>query len=299
MRHLRWTAFMFSMNVILLASQWAIITGFMFLEGVSSILAATFLSLSTTASELGAVGLMERVYTKLAWARAVDQKHAIYGDQHAPVTMMISWAHSLSEGTRLVSLISVAVRSSEWRWDWLGSVLVLLVNNLVVRHGYQLTLYTKVLPQKLQKPFQLGCYAMIHRHARVSCGYHRFVCFTAYAIFRLVWVGSPASEALYNMHSLILYLVVVVAEMLEDAVVLLRLLPLDPWRESMAHLYEPLHPLHPKQVMCKDRRGIHARQVPLRLHGVRPQRLSQTLAVMQLGASVCSVSCWLLAWGLP
>ncbi|CAE7223108.1 unnamed protein product [Symbiodinium natans] len=100
------------------------------------------------------------------------------------------FAGSCPKGTRLVSLISVAVRSSEWRWDWLGSVLVLIVNNLVVRHDYQLTLYTKVLPQKLQKPFQLGCYAMIHRHARVSCGYHRFVCFTAYLPARL---GERAS----------------------------------------------------------------------------------------------------------
>ena len=289
-RHLVWTAFMFSMNVILLFAQYSIILGFMFLEGSSNILAGTFLSLSTTASELAAVSLMERAYMKLVWPRAGDQKRIVYGDQHPPVLMMINWAHSLCEGTRLVSLISVAARSPEWRWDWLGSVLVLFVNNLFVRHGYQLTLWTTVLPQKLQKSVCLGCYGMIHRHARVSCGYHRFVLFASYVIFRLSWLGSPASEALFNNHTLILFFVVVAAEVLEDAVVLLRLLPLDPWRESMTHLYEPLHPLHPKQVMCKDRRGIHARQVPLRLHGVRPQRLSETLTVMQLGASICGIS---------
>ena len=148
-RQFLWTAFMFSLNVMLLLAQFFIITSYMYLEGRSNIVAGMFLSFGTSSSELWAVGCMEMVYTKLIWPRAGDAKRIVYGDQHLLVSMMASWAHSLSEGTRLVSLISVAVRSPGWRWDWLGSVLLILACNLAVRHGYQLTLYSKVLPKRI------------------------------------------------------------------------------------------------------------------------------------------------------
>ena len=140
-----------------------------------------------------------------------------------------------------------------------------------------------------------GCYVIIHRQARFSCGYHRFVFCSAYMAYRLIWLSGPDGLAapFFNMHSLALALVIFMSELLEDAVVLLRLLPMDPWRESMKHAYEQLGPFHPKQAMCKDRHGIHVKEAPLRLYGTRPQHVLQSLAMMQVSTSITAISCWL------
>ena len=61
-RQALWTAFLFSMNMLLLFAQWIIIVVYVYLDGLSTILAAFFLSLSTSSSELLAVALM------LSWA---------------------------------------------------------------------------------------------------------------------------------------------------------------------------------------------------------------------------------------
>eukprot|EP00439_Symbiodinium_sp_Y106_P026115 s1668_g3.t1 len=71
-------------------------------------------------------------------------------------------------------------------------------------------------------------------------------------LWRILWLrASP----LFNTHALVLLVAVLMVEFAEDAIVLNRLLPSDPWRDEMKHLYAPLHPFHPKQVMCKDNQG--------------------------------------------
>eukprot|EP00439_Symbiodinium_sp_Y106_P038486 s1668_g4.t1 len=135
-RQALWTAFLFSMNMLLLFAQWIIIVVYVYLDGLSTILAAFFLSLSTSSSELLAVALMETLYVKLLWPRAGDEKRIVWGDHQGLVTFLIGWSHAIAEGSRLVSLLCAAIGSPGWRWQWLGSLLIMMLCNLVFRHGY-------------------------------------------------------------------------------------------------------------------------------------------------------------------
>ncbi|CAE7393822.1 unnamed protein product [Symbiodinium sp. CCMP2592] len=148
-----WTAFLFSMNMLLLLSQWIIIVLYVYLDSVSTILAAFFLSLSTSCSELLAVASMENLYVRLVWPRAGDEQRIVWGDHQAPVTFLIGWAHAIAEGSRLISLLCAAINSPGWRWQWLGSLLIMMLCNLIFRHGYHASRLK--LARKSRKPTSL------------------------------------------------------------------------------------------------------------------------------------------------
>ena len=163
-----------------------------------------------------------------------------------------------------------------------------------MRHGYHVSAAAYVLRTRLLAFHRPGCNAMVHRHSRVSCGYFRFIAVGAYMLYRLVWLSTASEFAkpLFNDCALALFVAVLLMEILEDMVVLLRLLPLDPWRSSMKHAYALLSPFHPKQVMCKDHRGLHPHAAPLRLHGSRPISRSINMAIMHIVCSVCLTLMW-------
>ena len=289
-RQVLWTVFLFILNALLLAAQWTIIVIYSFLEERSNIAAGFFLSYSTSASELLAVSLLERMYVKLVWPRAGDEQFIVWGDKNSAITVLIGWAHAIAEGSRLISLLCAAVRSPSWKWQWLLSLLIMILNNWVVRHGYHLSAAIRVLPRRLHGWLKVGGCAFVHRHARLHCGYYRFIAVGCYMAWRLLWLGATP---LFNTPTLVLFFVALFMEALEDAVVLYRLLPLDPWKSQMKHFYESLHVCHPRQTMCKDQQGIHVQHPPLRLHGVRQIEWFLSAGVLHVASSVILVLMWL------
>ena len=103
------------------------------------------------------------------------------------------------------------------------------------------------------------------------------------------------AETLFNPQTLALFVAVLSTELLEDAIVLLRIFPLDPGQTSMKHLYTELHPFHPKQVMCMDSRGMQEHLPPLRLHGLVGSRGSshQCIPAIQITAVISTTLLWL------
>ncbi|CAE7809971.1 CPX1 [Symbiodinium sp. CCMP2592] len=286
-----WTGVLLSMNMVVAVSQWSVIVLYMYLDSVSTILSAVVLSLATAASELLAVSFMENVYLRLVWPRAfADQLLVVLADQNTAITVLIAFTHAVAESTRLTSLLSAAAQSEGWNWQWIVSLLIMLSTNVAVRHGYHVSLFCRVLPEHMHKWVRPGCCSMIHRHGRVVCGYFRFIPYISYVAFRLVGFSG---EPLFNPQTLALYAAVLFMELLEDAVVLLRILPLDPWQTGMKHLYAELHPFHPKQVMCKDSRGVQEHLPPLRLHGARRLPWIHCQAPMQISFCVSTSLLWL------
>ncbi|CAE7868174.1 unnamed protein product, partial [Symbiodinium sp. KB8] len=239
-------AFLFSLHMLLLFSQFIIITVYVYVDRTSTVAAGLFLSLSTSGSELLATSWTETFYTKLVWPRAGDQPAVVWGDQNSIATVLLAWAHSMAEGSRLVCLLCAAARSTSWYWGWFANVALMIFCNLSVRHGYHVSALVRVLPWAARS-LKPCCFALILRQARFMCGYYRFLAIGTYALWRVFWLGA---EPLFNTQTLVLFITVLVAEVVEDTVVLRRWLPLDVWRDQLKHCYWALHPFHPRQAVA-------------------------------------------------
>ena len=282
-------AFLFSLHMLLLFSQFIIITVYVYVDRTSTVAAGLFLSLSTSGSELLATSWTETFYTKLVWPRAGDQPAVVWGDQNSIATVLLAWAHSMAEGSRLVCLLCAAARSTSWYWGWFANVALMIFCNLSVRHGYHVSALVRVLPWAARS-LKPCCFALILRQARFMCGYYRFLAIGTYALWRVFWLGA---EPLFNTQTLVLFITVLVAEVVEDTVVLRRWLPLDVWRDQLKHCYWALHPFHPRQAMCKDHRGVHVKLPPLRLHGARVLSKPLNVPLIHITASIVVLLMWL------
>eukprot|EP00439_Symbiodinium_sp_Y106_P045623 s1668_g5.t2 len=107
-----------------------------------------------------------------------------------------------------------------------------------------------------------------------------------YMPWRVLWLRAAP---LFNSHALVLLAAVLAVEVAEDAIVWYRLLPLDPWRVAMKHVYGSLHPFHPKQAMCMDHEGTHVHLAPLRLHGTRRLNGPLCTTLMHIGGCIILV----------
>ncbi|CAE7620644.1 nhaD [Symbiodinium microadriaticum] len=280
---------MYLEQIFLLFAQWVIVVVYIYVDSVSTILAGFFLSFGTAGSELLGIAFMESFYTKLVWPRAGNEAAVVWGDQSSNATGLLGLAHAFAEGSRLVSLLCVAARSPTWHWQWFANVILMLITNLAVRHGYHVSACVRVLP-RVGRRLKPSCFAILHRHGRLMCGYYRFVAIGSYVLWRILWLGATP---LFNTHTLVLFACVLVAEVLEDLVVLRRWLPLDLWRRQLRYDFKPLDPFHPRQGMCKDHRGVHVELPPLRLHGARVLSGPLNAAAMQITCSTVLVLMWL------
>ena len=124
-----------------------------------------------------------KLYIRFVWPRV--------GRPPRGFVFLIGWAHALAEGSRLISLLCAAINSPSWRWQWLGSLLVMLLCNLMFRHGYHVSICLCILPDSVRNFLRPGCCSMIHRHARLACGYYRFLSVVSYVLWRILWLRDP------------------------------------------------------------------------------------------------------------
>ncbi|CAE7387627.1 unnamed protein product [Symbiodinium sp. CCMP2592] len=272
-KQLLYTFGLASSRTLYQGSMWIITLVYGILEPVDRYLAGFWLTTATALSELAYVGSMQFLYNRFVWRPRVDPlaKTAVVGDQIEGPCGLLCFAHGITESVRLTNLLAAAVWSTGWQWSWLGTIAMIFVANVAQRYGLHTYIITLILPKRFWGWIRPGCTAMVHRHARFYCGYHRFlgvISLVAVNTVSQMVIPGRTSALLYNEQTLILALVLLGFEILEDVVVYLNLLPLDPWRSRMMEFYEKLHPLHIKQLMCKDNRGI-SNAVPLRLHCAR------------------------------
>ena len=296
-RQVLWTLMLSWSRTVIQITMWLITLIYGYVEPLNSYVAGLWLIASTAAAELVLVGTTQVLYDRMVWRPRVDptSEVAVQGDQMESPSCLIGFAHGICESVRLTNLLAAAVYSSSWQWSWLGTIAMTFVGNIVQRQGIHTYLALLVLPKRFWKLIRPSCVMFMHRHARFYCGYYRFLGVLGFiavnATAREVMPERPR-ELLFNGQTLALAFVLFMMEVLEDIVVGFNILPVDPWRDRMKHLYEELHPLHMKQLLCKDSRGLSSDLPPLRLHGARYLSTGVSRLLIDTGALKFMMFLW-------
>ncbi|CAE7838959.1 unnamed protein product [Symbiodinium microadriaticum] len=278
------------------ATMWLITLAYGRLEPWNSYAAGLFLTTTTSTAELTFVAALQAFYDRLVWRPRADHtaEQAVVGDQMEYFSGLLAFAHGICESVRLTNLLATAILSNDWRWSWLGTVAMIFAGNVSQRYGLHTYVFTLLLPKRFLHLVRPGCVAMMHRHARFHAGYYRFLGVLGFIAVNAIGqqlIPGRTTKLLFNEQALILAGVLFVFELLEDAVVALNFLPLDPWRSRMSEHYAKLHTLHIKQLLCKDSRGLSNR-TPLRLHGARYLTNDKIWLLYETGALMLMVFLW-------
>ena len=238
--------------------------------------AALFLVITTNATEKVASKILNFSYTTFIYTprSSIDGSKNIIGDQRRYLTIPVAMTHSYCEAVRLVSLLSITVRSPSWAW--LPSVVLNVSFNLMDRTQLLISLAVRVLPR-----YDWMCpgLSLIALHdVRLHAGYAQYVAVLALLVAEIVSGGLSLTSVL-NKQCVILIFCCMLLEILED--VLVHVLPRsDYWRRRLSPYYEQQPVLHPKQLLLMDHQGPNYEAVPLALHGQRSLTLGEVVALM-------------------
>ncbi|CAJ1408491.1 unnamed protein product [Effrenium voratum] len=273
-------AFWFGAHVLTTFGSWmwlyCVSLLFVYLENHWPVLAACFLTFTTSLTEKVVSKLLGVTYTRMIYhTRCRPDKGYIRGDQQRFLVIPVAMTHAFCESVRLVSLISVVARNPSW--TWLPNVLFNVFVNFLERSNLMLSLATITLPWC---DFMVPGMSMIVLHdVKLHSGYAQYAAVVAIILANLLLHGTE-KPVLFNKECLVLLGACVVLEICEDILVL-RLPSSLRWRKQLLPFYESQPLLHPRQLLLMDSQGTHCDRVPLPLHGTRALDLSEHLMLLQ------------------
>ena len=229
---LLWTAANYLATAGLATILLAIVVGYRFLLAASQpVMASFFLPVSTAVVESVMV-----IYTRCTYISLVVQKRPeVPGDiSYVPIPYMLTALHGLAECARVAAVFSGAVTTGEYAW--VGSVVLTLLLNVVARSGWtRLCLFLalkKAAGLKRALFFAPTAFGKLHDEIKIYAGYFRFPAIFALVLSRaLVYqnlsLSGPGSPV-YNASAGAALLCLLVAEYLEDFIVIQQIVPMSP-----------------------------------------------------------------------
>ncbi|CAK9094342.1 Uncharacterized protein SCF082_LOCUS44348 [Durusdinium trenchii] len=208
-----------------------VVTYRLLLSAGQPVAANLFLPISTALTESLMVSYIRLLYTKLV----VDKRPLVPGDiSYVALPFMLTAAHGLTEGARVTGVFAGAVTSGEY--SWVGSVLLTLFLNVMVRTGWTRLCGFHLLKWTIGFPYAFICaptaYSKLHDETKIYVGYFRFPCILALISARAIvyqdlsFSGSQA--AAYNQSAALALLCMLVTEFLEDYIVVQQIIPMSP-----------------------------------------------------------------------
>jgi len=275
-RHSAWTC----AHILTTLGTWIFLYGislvYVWMEMFSPEMAAVFLAFSTSATEKCVSKILNFSYTTFIYTprSSINGSRTICGDQRRYLTIPVAMTHAYCEAVRLVSLLSVTVRSPSWAW--LPSVLLNVGVNLMERTQLMLSMAVLILPWwDWMCP---GLSLVILHDVKLHTGYAQYVAVLALLVAEGISSGFSWTSV-FNTHCIILIFCCILLEILED--VLVHVLPRsDYWRRRLSPYYEQQPLLHPKQLLLMDHQGSNYKAAPLALHGQRSLDLPEVFALM-------------------
>ena len=229
---LLWTAANYLATAGLATVLLAIVVGYRFLLAASRpVMASFFLPVSTAVVESVMV-----IYTRCTYISLVVQKRPeVPGDiSYVPIPYMLTALHGLAECARVAAVFSGAVTTGEYAW--VGSVVLTLLLNVMARCGWtRLCLFLtlkKAAGLKRALFFAPTAFGKLHDEIKIYAGYFRFPAIFALVLSRaLVYqnlsLSGPGSPV-YNASAGAALLCLLVAEYLEDFIVIQQIVPMSP-----------------------------------------------------------------------
>ena len=195
------------------------------------IAASFFLPITTAWTEAFMVIYTRIVYLKLV----VERRPAVPGDvSYVAVPFMLTSAHGLSEGARLMGIFAGAV--TQGGYSWLGSVALTFLLNVTARTGWLRLSGFYALKRTVGIRIALACaptaFSKLHDEAKIYVGYFRFITILAMIVARAIahqdLDSSSSLSAFFNESAALALLCMLVLEVLEDYIVVQQVVPTSP-----------------------------------------------------------------------
>lgn len=194
------------------------------------LVATVLLPLATAAVEASTVMGCKLAYKRLM----VSRRPAVPGDtSYIALPYMLMAAHSFCESARLVASFSGAVTSGSF--SWIGSALLKLTLNILVRLGWTRYLLFQILRRLSPSLASLAVpsgWTKLHDDVKIYAGYFRFITVASLVCARAIYYGDmsfdgPKAPA-FNVSAGCSFVVLLALEILEDKVVIGEFLPMSP-----------------------------------------------------------------------
>lgn len=256
---------------------------FINLGKINPTIASWFLSFATLIVELLCELMIIYLYDWFIYmpreSVSINQ-HECLGDHRSYICVPFALAHSFAGGTQLASVIAQAIVMGDDTHGWIQAGLSCFLINASSRSG----LFRQVLSRIEELPCLVrwqgwlplpGASLVWRSELKFLFGYSRVLSIAAFILGR--WMAG-VTYPVWTTNAAHAFLFMVLMECLEDVVVRMRTGKRQTWLRVSEHRYEEFMVHDIKQLLAKDRSGVHWESPSLSLHGVRSIKFLATFA---------------------